>query len=339
MKLSYRLVELRRKYPFSISGHTFTSEQSVYVTINHLGHTGYGEAAPGYYFEETMEDFLRYLDELDLEQFSNPEKLDEILDYCALKANGALTSARAAVDIALHDLAGKLLGKPCHTMYGADPAAMPQTTFTIGIDKPEMIRKKVLEAEGFKLLKVKLGGPYDKEMVEAIRSVSDLPLTVDANQGWLDREEALDMIHWLNERNTLFIEQPMPRNQWDNNAWLTEKSPLPTVADEAVLTLDDVQRAKGVYDGVNIKMVKCGGIREGFRIVERARSLGLKVMIGCMGESSVGIMGAATIAPLCDWVDLDSAWLLANNPYQDPDLKDGRIQLSENPGIGLTEIT
>src|SRR5690606_10715073 len=149
------------------------------------------------------------------------------------------------------------------SLFDADPATMPETTFTIGIDTPDMIRKKVLEVSGFKRLKVKLGGPNDKEIIDTIRSVSDLPFTIDANQGWRDREQALDMIHWLNERNTIFIEQPMPKDEWDNNAWLTQHSPLPVVADEAVQRLKDVDRIKGAYHGINIKMVKCTGMHEG----------------------------------------------------------------------------
>lgn len=338
MKLSYSLFELTRKYPFSISGYTFTDERTVYVMIEHEGLVGYGEAAPGYYFNETMEEFIQYLESLDFGQFNDPSDIEGMLAYCAQMAQGKLTSAQAAVDIALHDLKGKFLGIPSSNIYGAHPAEMPETTFTIGIDTPDIIRKKVMEVKGFKRLKVKLGEKNDKEIVETIRSVSDLPLTVDANQGWNDREAALEMIHWLKERNTIFIEQPMPRDQWDNNAWLTEHSPLPTVADEAVLTLDDVAKAKGVYDGVNIKMVKCGGIYQGYQIVQKARELNLKVMIGCMGESSVGILGAATIAPLCDWVDLDSCWLFTNNPYKNPELREGKIQLSDRAGLGLEKI-
>lgn len=335
MKLSYSLFELKRKYPFTISGHTFITDPTVFVKIEHEGFTGYGESAPGYYFDETMEDFTGYLDKLNLQQFSNPLAIDEILAYCEKEANGKLTSARAAVDIALHDLYGKIMHKPSYTMYDVNPATMPETTFTIGIDKPEIIRKKVMEVSGFKRLKIKLGGPNDKEIVNTIRSVTDLPITVDANQGWTDKQHALDMIHWLNEQNTIFIEQPMPVDDWDGNAWITENSPLPTVGDESILTVEDVPKAKGVFTGVNIKLVKCGGIREGFKIVQKARELGLKLMIGCMGEASVGILGAASIAPLCDWVDLDSTWLFSNNPYQDPELVDGIIRLSDEPGLGL----
>src|SRR5690606_4078495 len=190
-----------------------------------------------------------------------------IMDYVNGFEQG-FTSAKASFDIALHDLAGKLLRKPCYSFFGVDPDTMPATTLTIGMDTPDMIRKKVKEAAAFNLIKVKLGGDNDRAIVEAIRSETSVPITVDANQGWKDRDWALEMVHWLNERHTLFIEQPMPKEDWDGNAWLTENSPLPTVGDEAILGLNDIPRAKGVYDGINIKMVKCGGMDQGFKIIK-----------------------------------------------------------------------
>lgn len=334
MKLSFQVYTLKRKYPFVISGYTFLEDPVLYVQLEHEGVTGYGEGCPGYYFNETIERAQEFVSGLDLSQFNDPCDSEEILDYLQQKAPG-FTSAKAAVDIALHDLIGKLQGKPVYSLFGSDPRSMPETTLTIGMDTPEMIRKKVREAGAFKRLKVKLGGENDRQIVQAIRQETQVPITVDANQGWTDRHAALDMIHWLNAHNTEFIEQPMPKEDVDGNAWITMHSPLPTVGDEAVLNVDEVPKAKGVYHGVNIKMVKCGGIEPGFRIIKKARELDMKVMIGCMGESSVAILGAAAIAPQCDWVDLDSSWLFSNNPYQDPLLKDGRIQLSEEPGLGL----
>lgn len=338
MKLTFNVFNLTRKYPFSISGYTFTNDPVVYVQLEHEGVIGYGEASPGYYFDETIETAQTFLASLDLSTFTDPLKTADILDYLQHKAPG-FTAAKAGVDIALHDLVGKLTGKPTYSLFGSDPKKMPETTLTIGMDTPEMIRKKVREAGDFKRIKVKLGGPNDRGIVEAIRQETQVPITVDANQGWTDRQEALDLVHWLHEQNTLFIEQAMPKTDPDGNAWLTQHSPLPTVGDEAVLNVDDVPKAKGVYDGVNIKLVKCGGIAQGKRIVEKARELDLKLMIGCMGESSVGILGAAAIAPQCDWVDLDSPWLFSNNPYEEPTLTEGRIMLSEAPGLGLKKKT
>lgn len=336
MKLSFEKFELKKKYPFTISGHTMLSQTVIYVTIEHGGYSGTGEASPGYYFNETVDDVINFYTSLvpDFEKFPNLDNRQAIMDFVDQKRPG-LTAAKGGIDIALNDLYGKMSGVPCYKLFGANPATMPITSFTIGMDEPAMIRKKVREATDFKLLKIKLGGERDREIIEAIRAESDQPLTVDANQGWTDRQEALDMIHWLKEKGTIFIEQPMPADRRDDNAWVTEHSPLPVVADEAVQRLADVEKAKGVYHGINIKMSKCTGMLEGHKILQKARSLGLKVMIGCMGESSVAILGAAAIAPLCDWVDLDSSWLMANNPYEDPMLKDGRIILSDEPGLGL----
>lgn len=334
MKLTYSLTTLTRKYPFRISQHTFTDSTVIYTRIEHEGFTGHGEACPGYYFDETIETAQAFLDRLNLEQFNDPSAISEILAYADDVAAG-YTAAKASVDIALHDLVGKMSDKPCYALFGVDPHAMPSTSLTIGMDRPAMIRKKVKEASEFKVIKVKLGGDNDKNIVEAIRSETDKPMFVDANQGWTDREQALDMIHWLNERNTLLIEQPMDKNDWKNNAWLTENSPLPTVGDEAVQRLGDVKKAKGVYSGINIKMVKCTGMNEGFKMIQKARALGLNVMIGCMGESPVAILGAAAIAPLCDWVDLDSPWLFTPTPYRLPRLEGGKIILSRRPGLGL----
>lgn len=334
MKLSISLTTLRRKYPFRISGYTFTESTVIYTQLEHEGIVGIGEACPGYYFNETIDTAQNFLSKLDLEQFNDPSAISEILAYVGNMAEG-YTAAKASVDIALHDLVGKTLDKPCYALFGVNPQTMPSTSLTIGMDSPAMVRKKVKEASEFKVIKVKLGGDDDKKIVEAIRSETDKPMLVDANQGWTDREQALDMIYWLNERDTMLIEQPMDKNDWANNAWLTENSPLPTVGDEAIQRLKDVEKAKGVYNGINIKMVKCTGMNEGFKMIQKARELNLKVMIGCMGESPVAIQGAAAIAPLCDWVDLDSPWLFTNTPYRRPRLEDGKIVLSRRPGLGL----
>jgi L-alanine-DL-glutamate epimerase-like enolase superfamily enzyme len=185
------------------------------------------------------------------------------------------------------------------------------------------------------VLKVKLGRDTDKEMIETIRSVTDTPLTVDVNQGWTDRNFALEMINWLNDKNVELVEQPMPKEMVDDIAWLTENSPLPIIADESIQRLPDVIKAYGVYHGINIKLMKCTGMREAHKMLTLARSLGMKVMMGCMTETSCAISAAAQLSPMVDWADLDGNLLIKNDPYVGTKVVDGKIVLNDLPGIGL----
>ncbi|HWZ02769.1 MAG TPA: enolase C-terminal domain-like protein, partial [Mucilaginibacter sp.] len=209
------------------------------------------------------------------------------------------------------------------------------TSFTIGIDTPEVIVQKVKENPDCKIIKVKLGRDSDKELIKTIRSVTDLPLFVDANQGWTDLEKSLDMCHWLHEQGVLLIEQPMLKTDPDSNAWLTERSPIPLIGDESVQRLPDVEKAKGVYHGINIKLMKSAGMYEAHQMILKARALDLKVMIGCMSETSCATLAAAALAPQCDWADLDGPFLTSNNPYQLPEFVDGKWVLSNEPGLGI----
>jgi len=238
----------------------------------------------------------------------------------------------------MHDLVGKLLNQSWYNIWGFDKNKTPVTSFTIGIDKPDVVRQKVKEAEEYKILKVKLGRETDKEMIETIRSVTDKPITVDVNQGWKDKNFALEMAHWLKERNILFLEQPMPKENIDDNAWLTEHSPLPTIGDEAVQRLPDVLKAKGVYSGINIKLMKSTGMREAYKMMLLARSFGMKVMLGCMTETSCAISAAAHLSPMVDWADLDGALLIGNDIFSGTKIIDGRVTLSELPGIGIVKL-
>ena len=200
-----------------------------------------------------------------------------------------------------------------------------------------MVREKTKEAAEFKILKVKLGRETDKEMIETIRSVSDRPICVDVNQGWTNKETALEMIHWLNERKVVFVEQPMPKAQVDDLAWLTERSPLPIMGDEGVQRLADVYKAHGVYSGINIKLMKCTGMREAHKMLVLARALKMNVMIGCMTETSCAISAASHLSPLADWADLDGALLIKNDIYNGTTVVDGKVTLSDRPGIGVVK--
>ena len=245
-------------------------------------------------------------------------------------------AAKAAIDIALHDLVGKLLQAPWYRIWGLDRQKTPSTTFTIGIDTPDVVRAKTREcADRFNILKVKLGRDNDKEMIETIRSVTDLPIAIDANQGWKDRQQALDMILWLKEKGIVMIEQPMPKTQLDDIAWVSERSPLPVFADESVQRLKDVAALKGVFTGINIKLMKCTGMREGWKMVQLARALGMKVMVGCMTETSCACSAAAQLSPAVDFADLDGNLLIANDRFQGMEVVKGKITLPERPGIGV----
>jgi L-alanine-DL-glutamate epimerase-like enolase superfamily enzyme len=232
------------------------------------------------------------------------------------------------------------MGQPWHRIWGLNKEKTPSTTFTIGIDTPEVVRQKTREcAEQFNILKVKLGRDNDKEMIETIRSVTNLPIAVDANQGWKDRQYALDMIHWLKEQGIVMVEQPMPKERIDDLAWVTQHSPLPVYADESIQRLDDVIKMKGVFSGINIKLMKCTGMREGHKMAITARALGMDVMIGCMTETSCAISAAAQLSPLVDFADLDGALLISNDRFKGMEVVNGKITLNDLPGIGITPIT
>ncbi|NCD70267.1 dipeptide epimerase [Mucilaginibacter agri] len=334
MKLTYRLYELDLKHRFTIAKFSRTSTPIVLVQIEHEGFTGYGEASMVPYMGESNETAAQFLSKIDVSQFSYPFDFGSILSYLDSIAPG-MPAIKAAVDIALHDLDGKLQNKPCWQIFGSDPALMPATSFTIGIDTPEVIREKIKDAADCKIIKVKLGRDSDKELINTIRSVTDNPLFVDANQGWTDLQQSLDMTHWLHQQGVLLIEQPMPKADLDSNAWLTERSPIPIIADEAVQRLDDVTRAQGVYHGINIKLMKSAGLYEAQRMIAKARQLDLKILIGCMSETSCATLAAAALAPQCHWADLDGPLLVSNNPFAKPAFSDGKWVLNEDAGLGL----
>lgn len=337
MKLSYRNYALKLEYPFGISNYTRTSHDTVLVTIERDGITGFGEASSVRYLGETTETINAFLDKVQLEDFKDPERIADVLDYVDGIAPGN-TAAKTGIDLALHDLTGKIRQEPCYRRFGADPDNMPATTFTIGIDTVDIVREKVRKASGFKILKIKLGSDHDREIIEAVRAETNMPLSIDANQGWKDRQQAVDMIGWLKEKGTVFVEQPMDKDDWEGNAWVTANSPLPVIADEAMQRIGSLDNIKGAYHGINIKLMKCTGLQEGFRIIQKAREMGLKIMIGCMSETSCGIMAGAALAPLADWADLDSPWLITNNPYKTPGLTDGKIVLTNEYGLGLSVL-
>jgi L-alanine-DL-glutamate epimerase-like enolase superfamily enzyme len=335
MKISCKEFELELKHPFSISKFTRTSTPILLLKINYEGYIGYGEASMVPYMGESQASAAAFLAKVDWNKFKHPFDFAAIHHYLdeIVPGNPAI---KAAIDIALNDVNGKILNQSCATIYGADPAKMPITSYTIGIDTPEIIKEKVADAEGFKVLKIKLGRDNDKELIQTIRSVSNLPLYVDANQGWSDRKQAIDMCYWLHDQGVLLIEQPMDKNNLEGNAWLTQRSPIPILADEAVQRIGDLESLKGAYHGINIKLMKSAGMYEAHQMILKARSFGMKILIGCMSETSIATLAGAALAPLCDWADLDGPWLTKNNPFDNPQMRDGRYILNGLPGLGLT---
>ncbi len=334
LKLTFEPYNLRMKHVFTIAAGSRTTTPVMLTKIEYGGYTGYGEASMPPYLGESHKTVERFLSCLNLSQFKDPFRMDEILEYVDESAPGN-SAAKASVDIALHDLTGKIMGQPWYKIWGFSAENTPNTSFTIGIDNPEMVKQKTEEAAPYKILKVKLGGPNDKEMIEIIRSVTDTPLCVDVNQGWDNREEALEMIHWLKEKNVEFVEQPMAKERKDDHAWLTENSPLPIIADEAVQRLTDVAGTVGAYSGINIKLMKCTGMREAHKMINLAKANNMKVMLGCMVETSCAISAAAQLSPQAEWADLDGNLLISNDLYDGIKIINGKITLNDKPGIGI----
>jgi L-alanine-DL-glutamate epimerase-like enolase superfamily enzyme len=337
MQVAYIPYQLELKHPFAIAKFSRTSTPVMLIRLTYENTDGYGEASMVPYMGESVETAVNFLKRVDWSRFVHPFNFEEVVSYLDSIEKGH-PAIKAAIDIALNDLNGKLLNKPCYELYGADPLKMPVTSYTIGIDSPEVIREKVADAKGFKVLKIKLGRDNDKELINTIRSVSDLPLYVDANQGWTDKKAAIDMIYWLHDNGVLLIEQPMDKANLEGNAWLTGRSPIPILADEAVQRLADMDSLKGAYHGINIKLMKSAGMYEGHQMILKARSFGMKVLIGCMSETSCATQAGIALAPLCDWADLDGPWLTKNNPFAAPKMAEGKYQLNQLPGLGLEGI-
>jgi len=334
MQASHIAFNLELKHPFAIARFSRTSTPLLLLKLTYENFEGYGEASMVPYLGENYNTAEQFLAKVDWNRFVYPFDFKEIIAYLDHLQTGQ-PAIKAAIDIALNDINGKILNKPCYEIYGADPVKMPATSYTIGIAEPEIIKEKVADAKDFKVLKVKLGGGNDKEIIQTIRSVSSLPLYVDANQGWSDRKQAIEFIYWLHDQGVLLIEQPMDKLDREGNAWLTGRSPIPIIADEAVQRLADIDKIKGAYHGINVKLMKSGGMYEAHQMILKAREYGMKVLIGCMSETSIATQAGTALAPLCNWADLDGPYLTKNNPFDTPLLENGKYILEDLPGLGL----
>jgi len=335
LRLEAEVLTLKTKHPFVIARGGSSDFRTVWVRlVDEDGVEGWGEAAPSKYYGETAETILAALDVYRADLPADPFAMDaaERAWEARMRRNPA---ARAALSAALHDLVGKRLGLPLWRYWGLDAAAAPASTFTIGIDAPERIRAKVAEAEAYPILKVKLGSERDVDILRTIRSVTDKEIRVDANCGWTVKR-AIQMLPVLEEFGVTVLEQPLPPEDLDGLATVTRHATIPVVADESCLTAADIPRLAGCVDGINIKLAKCGGLREALRMIAVARAHAMIVMVGCMIESSLAATAAAHFTPLVDIVDLDGAALLANDPFRGATIDGGQVRLPEGPGLGVT---
>jgi L-Ala-D/L-Glu epimerase / N-acetyl-D-glutamate racemase len=336
IKLSFHPYTLKLKHTFTVSSFSRNETPVVLTEIEYDGKVGYGEASLPQYLGETQESVMSFLSKIDFRQFEDPLDSENVLNYVDNIEDGN-NAAKASVDIALHDLIGKLLKIPLFKYFGLTKPVNAYTSYTIGIDSKEIIKTKIDEAKDFKYLKIKLGRGNDKEIIETIRSVTNTPLYVDVNQGWKDKQEALGMIEWLAGKNVILIEQPLPKENIDDIVWLNEKSPLPIIADESVKKLNDIDKVKGIYSGINIKLMKSTGLREAFLMMKKAKDLNLKILLGCMTETSCAVSAAAHLSSLADWLDLDGPLLISNDLFEGISYIEGEIILNNLPGIGLVK--
>lgn len=343
MQLKFQPLLLELRHPFRLATGMRTHTNAMLTEISLGAYTGFGEAAMPPYYGETHQSAAVFLGLAAARLQTYHQPLSGSLIAAIMQEIDALApgnhAAKASVDIALHDLWGKMEGKPLWSLWGISPEKMPPTSFTLGLDSPEMTRRKLEEAGDFQILKIKLGSDDDRAVIRTVRELSDKPIYADANQGWHNREAALDLVCWLQEQQVQLIEQPFHKNDLESAAWLTERSPLPIFADESFQRLSELERIAGCFHGVNVKLMKCTGLTEARRTIAAAGAKGLQVMIGCMTETSCAIAAAAQIAPLCDFADLDGCWLISNNPYEMPALDQGIIQLNRQPGLGLRAKT
>jgi L-alanine-DL-glutamate epimerase-like enolase superfamily enzyme len=334
LHLEAEILELRTKHPFLIARGGQAEHKTVWVRLRDRdGLEGWGEAAPTEYYGETPETVLAVLNHYVSQLPDDPfdlEATERKLDFLV-----ALNpSARAAISMALHDLVGKRLGVPLWKLWGLDPKQAPRSTFTIGLDSPEKMRAKVLEAEQYPVLKVKLGTHRDVEILRTLRDATDRELRVDANCAWT-RKHAIKMLPVLEEFGVTVLEQPLPPHDIEGLAAVSRASRLPIIADESCLVATDIPKLAGAVDGINIKLAKCGGLREAIRMIAVARAHSMMVMVGCMIETSIAITGAAHFTPLVDIVDLDGAALLGHDPFVGATIDHGQVVLPTEPGLGV----
>jgi L-alanine-DL-glutamate epimerase-like enolase superfamily enzyme len=334
--LEVKTKRLFLQHTWTISRNSSDYKDNVLVRISKDGISGYGEAAPNVRYgedniktTERIKSVAGLFDRYDLWQFT--ELKDAIFESITDQ-----NCARCALDIAIMDWIGKKLNVPLYKFFGLNKNKTLVTSYSIGIDTMDMIRQKISEAESYPVLKIKLGKENDEEIMDTVRRATAKVVRVDANEGWKTKELALQKIKWLQTMGVEFVEQPMPADMLEETKWLHEQVDLPIIADEAVKTAADIPKLATAYDGINIKLMKAGGIQEAMRMIQLAKAMNLRIMLGCMIESSVAIAAAAHLTPLVDWADLDGNLLLREDPFRGLQVDKGKIILNDQPGLGVS---
>jgi len=325
------------RHTWTIARNSSDYKDNVFVRLERDGVAGWGEAAPNVRYGESAEKTIAAL-----ERARELFEAGDWFGYVGMRRRweGVIekqSCACAALDMALLDWVGRKLDVPLYRLFGLDKDKAPITTFSIGIDTPAVIRRKVREAAQFPVLKIKVGRDNDAEILAAVRDVTNRPLRVDANEGWRDKHVALEKIRWLQGLGVELIEQPLPAAMLAETAWLRQRVDIPVIADEAVKTATDIPRLAEAYDGINIKLMKAGGIQEALEMIHVARAFGMKIMLGCMIASSVAISAAAHLSPLVDYADLDGHLLISNDPFLGVTAPRGQLVLNDQPGLGVRE--
>jgi L-alanine-DL-glutamate epimerase-like enolase superfamily enzyme len=334
-KVTTEIKRLKLRHTWTTTMSSSDYRDTLHVAFTAQGITGHGEGAPIVRYHEDAKSAQKAVESVaDLLASADPAQFSKVMAEVFRRIPGEW-AAKAAIDIALMDWVGKKMGIPLYKLFGLSAADAPVTTFSIGIDTPEVTKQKTREAAPYPVIKVKVGLDTDEATIAAIRSVTDKPLRVDANEGWKSKEEALKKINWLAGQGVEFIEQPMPAAMFEEHKWLRGKAKIPVIADEACLRARDIPKLAEAYDGVNIKLDKAGGILEGWRMIQMAKALGMKTMLGCMISSSVSISAAAHLSPLVDYADLDGNLLISNDPYHGVRVEKGKLVLPNRPGLGL----
>ncbi len=333
ISLRHRRLDLELRHTFRLARGASDVRSNLVIELEEDGRVGLGEAAPLAHYGQDWRSAANAVEAM-AERLTDSRAFDSAAARAAVAGEPA---AEAAIDMALRDLAGKRLGAPLWELMGIDPRSTPPTTFTIGLDTPEAVARKVREAGDFEVLKIKLGSEEDRAVLEAVRDETDRPVRVDANEGWT-LDEAKARLDWLAGMGVELVEQPLPADRLEESRELRRMSPLPIVADESVHRAADVPRLAEAFDGINIKLMKCGGLGEALRMIHVARAHGMKVMLGCMIESSLAVTAAAHLSPLVDWADLDGNLLVTNDPFTGVTVEGGRLVLPDGPGLGVVPV-